>query len=166
MELSRDGTLSVVAEDASLGDIIAKVREIKPFVFEQLGPGFADTPISGRFVGPARLVVEQLMHDENHLIYVNVRNRDVERLVVLGPRGLRSNDASPVATSLPLETQSASARDAAAASHPIDLSSTSGDLRAVAGPLGLDDGDEAAGRRSLQGAFSGRSVGVRSRRGA
>lgn len=159
-----DRTIEVVAVEATVEDILTRLRAVKPFEVENAGSISAASLINIQMIGPASSVIEQVLGADNFLLFTNVRTREVERVVILGPR-LRSDDgedspsAKPEVTPAPVTTSPAAiAVPAAPAASPPDES------LAVARPP--EDWDAVmSSRHSSRRLLGGSSGGLRQRRG-
>lgn len=84
--VAEDGrTLHVEAKDASVAEVLAKLREVHPFELEQHAEPGGGT-ITRKLDGPARFVAEQVLSETSFILHTNVRTRGIDRLVVMGPR--------------------------------------------------------------------------------
>lgn len=75
----------VEARDASVAEIVARLQEAQPFEVERLGEPSA-SPITRRYAGEFRHVLERVLENENHLVVTTVQSRDVQRVVLYGSR--------------------------------------------------------------------------------
>jgi hypothetical protein len=160
-------TLSIDAKDATIEEILTKLNDTKPFVIERIGT-IADTKSANRQLsGQTRVVLERLLENENHLIYTNVRTREVERLVVYGaPATNETSSNQPQHVASPAPTRSAP--ETAKSPDPQDqltaaIDRATKDAEAAASNPQINTDQQSS--RAPRGTSSMRGTAVRGRRG-
>lgn len=156
-------TISVAVKGATVEQVLDTLAKKKTFSIERIGSDFESGQINRSFSGPVRSVVEQLLEHENHLIYVNVRSREVERVVIYGrrveitaePAAAPSEmppavpaDALVQATLQPVQTEGAPSHRPESAPEPPSISSH----RSAFGAFGGHGHGHGFGQRLRRGA--------------
>jgi hypothetical protein len=97
--------LVVEAQDATIPEILARLQELQPFEIEQSGDYATPGPITRRYTGEFRHVLERVLENENHLVVSSERLPAVERVVIYGGGG---NDKTMTVAHAPQAMASAS----------------------------------------------------------
>ena len=106
LERTAGGRISIVADDASLDEVLATLSKAYAFKVDRLGYRLDSEPLTGRFDGSVRTVLTRLLQDENHIIQNSARAKagiaSISIYSAVRPQNSGPNLARPAPTPVPL----------------------------------------------------------------
>ena len=96
---TKQGRIVVVANEASLDEIMARLGEAQGFQIVRAGAAASPEPFTGRFEGSLNKVLERVLHTESHMVVHSANVAcGIARIVLFGAKreGSGEDAASPL----------------------------------------------------------------------
>ena len=104
LETAAGGRISVIADDASLDEVLATLSKAYAFKVDRVGYRLDSEPLTGQYDGSVRAVLTRLLQDENHIIQNSARAKaGIASISIYStgrPQNSGANEARPVPTQL------------------------------------------------------------------
>ena len=100
LETADGGRISIIADDASLDEVLVVLSKAYAFKLERVGYRLDSEPLTGQYDGTVRAVLTRLLQDENHIIQNSARAKaGIASISIFGAGrspNPGSNEARPV----------------------------------------------------------------------